>query len=268
MRMIPATILSISALAALVPAAVFSARPGAARTPLWWLLLAVAFVGTACWLAATLSGEWHTGLSFTLYLIIAVSLALFAALAAMRPNSWRLGILLYPYLILLGALALGWQGQSGQPMTDTVSAPWVVTHIILAVVAYGLINLAAIAGLAVVLQERALKRKRPTRLTDSLPSVADAELLQVRLLGLSAIVLAFGVLSGMATEYYVSGRLLDPNHKTLLTLLAFAVLSGLLLVHSRTGMRGRRAARLLLIAWMLLTLAYPGVKFVTDVILT
>ena len=31
--------------------------------------------------------------------------------------------------------------------------------------------------------------------------------------------------------------------------------------------RGRRAARIVLLAYLLLTLAYPGVKFVTDVIL-
>jgi ABC-type uncharacterized transport system permease subunit len=45
------------------------------------------------------------------------------------------------------------------------------------------------------------------------------------------------------------------------------VLLVLLWAHHRTGMRGRRAARGVLLAWLLLTLAYPGVKFVTDVLL-
>ena len=41
----------------------------------------------------------------------------------------------------------------------------------------------------------------------------------------------------------------------------------LLIADRRTGVRGRRAARYVLLAYLLLTLAYPGVKFVTDVVL-
>jgi ABC-type uncharacterized transport system permease subunit len=33
------------------------------------------------------------------------------------------------------------------------------------------------------------------------------------------------------------------------------------------GIRGKRVARLALLAYLLLTLAYPGVKFVTDVLM-
>jgi ABC-type uncharacterized transport system permease subunit len=53
----------------------------------------------------------------------------------------------------------------------------------------------------------------------------------------------------------------------LLAIAAFLVLAGLLLAQRRWGLRGRRAARYVLVVYLLLTLAYPGVKFVTDVIL-
>jgi ABC-type uncharacterized transport system permease subunit len=39
-------------------------------------------------------------------------------------------------------------------------------------------------------------------------------------------------------------------------------------LHWRTGLRGRRATRFVLTAYLLLTLAYPGVKFVRDVLLS
>jgi len=71
----------------------------------------------------------------------------------------------------------------------------------------------------------------------------------------------------MAAEYYLSGQLIVLNHKTALSLMTFAVIVVLLLVHARTGIRGRRAARYVLAAYLLITLAYPGVKFVTDVVL-
>ena len=71
----------------------------------------------------------------------------------------------------------------------------------------------------------------------------------------------------MALQYGETGTLLVLDHKTILTITAFAVIGGLLIAHFKTGLRGRKAARIVLLAYLLLTLGYPGVKFVTDVIL-
>jgi len=71
----------------------------------------------------------------------------------------------------------------------------------------------------------------------------------------------------MTTQYFETGELLEFTHKIAFTILTFLVLLALVGMHYRTGMRGRRAARGVLLAWLLLTLAYPGVKFVTDVLL-
>jgi ABC-type uncharacterized transport system permease subunit len=148
-----------------------------------------------------------------------------------------------------------------------VPAGWLDTHIALAVVTYGLLTVAAVAGLAVFLQERALKAKRPTALTRLLPPVAESETLELRLLAAAEAVLALGLASGMAAEHFIGGRLLPFDHKTLLSLAAFAVIGALLLARYAYGIRGRRVARLALLAYLLLTLAYPGVKFVTDVLM-
>ena len=51
------------------------------------------------------------------------------------------------------------------------------------------------------------------------------------------------------------------QQRTLITI------GALLLVHHRTGLRGRRAARWVLVAYLLLMLAIFGVKFVTDVLM-
>jgi len=145
--------------------------------------------------------------------------------------------------------------------------PWLDVRIVVSVATYGLLTVAAIAGVAVLLQERALRRKRASALAQSLPSVADAERLQVGLLIASEIVLGFGLLTGMATAYMASGVVLPIDHKTVFALLAFATIGALLLVHHRTGLRGRRAARWVLVAYLLLMLAIFGVKFVTDVLM-
>jgi ABC-type uncharacterized transport system permease subunit len=72
----------------------------------------------------------------------------------------------------------------------------------------------------------------------------------------------------MAAQFFQSGQLIEITHKTALSLLTFAIIVVLLAVHARTGIRGRRAARCVLAAYLLITLAYPGVKFVTDVVLS
>jgi ABC-type uncharacterized transport system permease subunit len=38
-------------------------------------------------------------------------------------------------------------------------------------------------------------------------------------------------------------------------------------MRTRTGVRGRQSARYVLLAYLLLTLGFPGVKFVTDVLI-
>jgi ABC-type uncharacterized transport system permease subunit len=182
-------------------------------------------------------------------------------------HAWRLTPLLVPLLLLLGGMATLWENAPERPVEGAVPAGWLDAHIVFAVVTYGLLTIAAVAGAAVFLQERALKDKQPNSLTRLLPAVAESEVLEVRLLIAAETVLALGVASGMAAEHFVHGVLLPFDHKTVLSLAAFAVIGALLIARRMSGIRGRRVARLALLAYLLLTLAYPGVKFVTDVLL-
>ncbi len=264
----PGTLIySLAALATLVPACVQSIRLREGRDVVFWATILVAVVGPGAWTVAQVAESWNTSLSLALWATVSLTMILFAMLAALTREAWRLTPLLLPYLFLLGCLATVWQEAPGQPFLATAPEAWLRGHIVLAMGAYTLLTMASVAGLAVFLQERALKTKHRTALTGMLPSVADSETLQVRLLAGSAVLLTFGLLSGMATQYYETGAPLAFDHKTLFSLLTFAVILGLLVAHHRTGVRGRRAARFVLLAYLLLTLAYPGVKFVTDVLL-
>ena len=261
-------LLSLSALIALVPVSVWSFKPAPARRDLvFWAVLAAAAAGPAAVSVAQLFRPWQSGLSLALWMSIAASMAIFIAVALTMREAWRLTPLLAPYLLLLGILATLWSNVTPSGPALSSMDTWLALHIVVSVATYGLCTLAAVAGAAVVMQERAIKRKRPHGLTHRLPSVADASRLQVRLLGASAAVLALGILTGMAGQYLTSARLIEFDHKTLLSFLAFAVINLLLFLNRRSGLRGQRAARLILLAYLLLTLAYPGVKFVTDVLM-
>jgi len=261
-------VFNITALLALVPASLLPyRRPAGGRDLIFWAFLGVAVAGPLAFSLIQLNGPWKTGIGMALWLSIATSLGLFALLAAFVREAWRLTALLLPYLLILALFATIWGRLPEQSQLDTVPDVWLILHIAVSLVTYGLATVAAIAGLAVFLQERSLKRKETGALTRLLPSIADGEALELRLLAAAEVVLGLGIITGMALQYFLSGKLLTLDHKTLLSLLAFAVIGLLLGLHYASGLRGRRASRLVLFAYLLLTLAYPGVKFVTDVLI-
>jgi ABC-type uncharacterized transport system permease subunit len=268
--MSPSFLLSLSALAALVPAALAPAGRAAAgegRGALYWALVAVAVAGPVAFVAVQQGAAWRTGIAAALWLAIAVTMILFVVLAATHGPARKLTPLLLGYLFVLGLLATLWLNEPERPLSGLAPAGWLQVHILVSVVAYGLLTLAAVAGAAVVLQERALKTKRPTAFTRQLPAVADGEALQERLLLASAVVLGVALVTGSALSWRETGMLLRLDHKTVLSLATFLVIIVLLWLHHRQGLSERRAARYVLVAYLLLTLAYPGVKFVTDVVI-
>lgn len=261
-------VLTIIALVALLPAALVALRAGDGRSARFRLCLALAAAGPALAAFSLMGAQWQTSLSVALWVSIAATAALFAVLAHATAQGWRLAPLLMPFLAALGLLAslVQWV-EAPMPLSGApVPAAWLDLHIVVSVLTYALLTLAAVASLATFLQERALKHKAPTQLTRMLPSVADGETLAGRLLLASEAVLGLGLATGMATQYFETGTVLILSHKTLLSLLAFALIGLLLIGHRVCGVRGRVAARVVLLAYLLLTLAYPGVKFVTQVL--
>ena len=212
-------------------------------------------------------GQWPATLSSTMLISAAATLASFVILCAVVGEAWRLTGLVGIHSLIIVILAALWERSPAAAMSGEMHlSPWAVTHIVTALPTYALVTLAAIAAFAAFLQQSTLKQKRPTPFTRGLPSLADCDALQLRLLQIGEAVLALGLMTGMALEYVNTGYVLVFNHKTVLTLSAFLVIGAMLIAHQRSGLRGRRAAQLVLLGYLLLTLGYPGVKFVTDIV--
>ena len=261
------TVLSLSALIALLPSAMLPFRRDGEGGGVFWLLLAVAFAGPLAWATAAFASGWRTGLAPALWLTVIATLAVFAVVVAVSRDGRRLATLLFPYLIALGLIATVWQNQPERPMGGGAPAQWVWLHIAFSLATYAVLTLAAVAGVSAFLQERALKAKRQTMLSRALPGLSLAETLELRLLGLSAVILVLGLLTGMTLQYFETGALLVVNHKTAFSLATLVIVAVLLVARRISGLRGRQAARLVFLAYLLLTFAYPGVKFVTDVLM-
>ncbi len=260
-------LLDLAALIALVPMVILSLRSTIERDTLYWTLLAVAVAGPVARSVIHAEGGWDAGFSAALWLSVTACLVVFAVLAAITRHAWRLTPLVAGYLILTGVLGTILEGARPAPSLAGTAVGWLGVHILVSLATYALVTLGAIAAIAAFVQERALKQKHRSALSRLLPSVAEGERLLIRLLAVGEATLAAGLLSGMSLYALAGKRWLSFDHRTLFSLLALAVIGLLLFAHWRWGLRGRLVARIVLSAWLLLTLAYPGVKFVTDILL-
>jgi ABC-type uncharacterized transport system permease subunit len=259
---------SLAAFVALLPLGAVGFRREGGRDALYLAALAAAVIVPVGIAVERLAGAWRTDLATALWVTVAAGMVVFVITALVSRPAGKLAPLLAPYMALLAILATLWQHAPARPLAPEASASlWVAFHIAAAVMTYALVTVAAVAALAAFVQERALKARRPTTLTRALPSIANCEFLVVRLLLIAEAVLGAGLATGMASLYRDKGALLAFDHKTVLTVAAFLVLAALLIGHFRAGVRGRQAARYVLVGYLLLTLGYPGVKFVTEVLL-
>lgn len=266
--MLQSIIFSISAILALAVPALYFVKEPKAQGGTFWSLMAVALAGSISWTLAQLSGEWRTSLSLALWVTISASVISFTIVCGISRLSWRLTPLLMPYLALMGAWAFVWQAFPGHTIeADATITNWIIFHIAISVFTYALATIAAIAALSAFLVERALKNKRPTKLTRILPSIVDSEALLVRLLIACEGILALDLLSGIGLLKLESGEHLSLDHKTLFSIGAFLAIAGLLFAQHKSGIRGRKATRIVLVAYLLLSFGFLGVKFVTDVMM-
>ncbi len=262
-------ILNLSALIALLPLSLYLRNGLTSASGVFWLLVVVAIAGPVLLLIIGTRDGWHTDLSTSIWITIAASMVVYFISSLSMRESAKLGVIFAPYMLVLGVFAVIWTSiVSHTPSVrgDDLTG-WFGLHIFVSVTTYALVTLAAVAALAAALQERSLKTKQQTKWGVGLPALSDCDQLVVRLLIMGEFVLALGLLSGIGLNYSETQSFVDFDHKSILAVTAFIVIAGLLIAHFKTGLRGRKAARVVLFVYLLLTLSYPGVKIVTDIIL-
>lgn len=152
-------------------------------------------------------------------------------------------------------LAWGFPGES-RPLA---ASPWAPLHWVLGLVSYGLFGVAVLHAALMNRAEARLRHKQAT--PGGLP------LLQLERLTFNFVAAGVGVLS----LAIVLGWWFTPqwkwDHKNLLAVLGWLVLTGLLVGRRVYGWRGRRATRWLYAGAALLLLSYAGSRFVLEVIL-
>ena len=209
-----------------------------------------------------LTGDINLALTSAFSLVAWVVVLLFVLVAMARPIE-NLGILVLPCAGLTVLVEWLWPGSRLLPQSSTPQT----VHIIISILAYGLLTLSAVQALLLSLQERRLHRHHPGGFVRALPPVQTMETLMFQLIVAGFLLLTGTVVSGLFFSEQVFGRPLRLNHHTALAILAWVVYGILLFGRWRLGWRGRVAVRWTLAGFALLVVGYFGSKFVLEVVL-
>ncbi len=145
-------------------------------------------------------------------------------------------------------------------------------HVVIAILAYSILTIAAFHAVLMALQESRLHTRgsKPGWLggaLDALPALLTMEKLLFRLIGIGFILLSLTVLSGVVFSEQLFGRAMKFDHKTVFALLSWMLFAALLAGRRWRGWRGKTALRFTLAGFATLVLAYVGSHFVLEVLL-
>jgi ABC-type uncharacterized transport system permease subunit len=194
-------------------------------------------------------------LSVTVWLVTAVY-AIESQLYPQLQTRWTL------FILGTGAVLLA-LFFPGQPLQASASA-WLPLHWALGIASYGLF---AVAVVHAVFMLRAEERIRQAADPHSGLPLLTLERLTFRFVGAGFVLLSATLLAGLLFDEQLYGTAWKWSHKTVFSMLSWAVFAVLLLGRVRFGWRGWRAARLLFTGAGLLLLAYVGSRFVLEIIL-
>lgn len=225
-------------------------------------------LGVVAVLAHALSagGVIHNGAGYH-FGIVEISTLIFAAISLLvLVSNLRkpLGILLlglFPLAILaiLASLLI----RSSYP--PRALEPGLAGHVLLSILAYSLFTIAALQAGFLAFQNHQLRHRHAASVIRRFPPLQDMEAFLFELLWVAQILLTLGIVAGFVfvEDMWAQGL----PHKTVFSLLAWAVFSVLLWGRHQLGWRGTTAIRFTLSGFGLLILGFYGSKFVLEYIL-
>jgi ABC-type uncharacterized transport system permease subunit len=179
-------------------------------------------------------------------------------------NLRGLQLLVFPVAAVC-ALAPAVSG-TDQPLAHA-GAAMLAAHVIVALLAYGLLTIAALHAVLLSALDRKLRTGALPPSLSGLPPLLTMETLLFRIIIAGFVLLSATVLSGLLFSEELFGMPLTFTHKNVFTLISWAIFASLLVGRFLFGWRGRIALRWTLWGFGVLLLAYMGTRFVGEVLL-
>ena len=216
-----------------------------------------------------------SALSATMWVAIAVFWfeSIYFALSGMR-------LLILPIAGLCALLPWWFPGTSSLAAADATRNPAFDAHVVVALLSYSLLTIAALHALLMAALDRWLHQSEVATVSKrglwariegailgQLPPLMTMEQLLFRLVAFGFALLTLTVLTGIVFSEALFGRPLTLDHKTVFTLISWLIFAALLFGRRLYGWRGRVALRWTLSGFVAMFLAYAGSRFVLEVVL-
>lgn len=195
-----------------------------------------------------------------LSLVACVVSALTLLFSLSRPVA-ALGIVVFP----LSAALLAVDGFLAPPTTPQPMDWQIKLHVTVALLAFGVLSIAAVVAIGLAVQERGLRHRQFGPWLRALPPLTLTETLLFQLIRAGFALLTLTLITGALFVDNLFGQHLV--HKTVLSIIAWLIFGALLYGRWRHGWRGKRAVNLTLWGMALLLLAFFGTKAVLELIL-
>lgn len=191
--------------------------------------------------------------------LIAASISLLVLISSLRKPLENLFLGLFPLAILaiLASLTI----QSNYPPTQLSAG--LASHVILSILAYSTITIAALQSIFLAYQNYQLKHGHAGGFLRKFPPLQDMEVFLFELLWIGQLLLSLGIIAGFFFVEDIWQRE-GVIHKTFFSMLSWVVFAILLWGRHQMGWRGSTAIRGTLIGFAFLLLGFYGSKFVVQ----
>ena len=193
--------------------------------------------------------------------LMALSIVAIVIISSLRRPADNLFIVIFP--IAMATVVLEITLNSDHGVSQQVSGG-IVTHIILSIVAYSLLTIAAVQALLLSLGDNLLRHHRLGVLRN-MPPLETMEQLMFEMIGWGLIFLSLSIGTGFV--FIKDTSLPGLMHHMVITFSAWVVFSVLMWGRFQLGWRGAIASRWTLSGFVLLALGYFGSKIVLEIIL-
>lgn len=173
---------------------------------------------------------------------------------------------LLPALFAMAAVSIACSLFLDSPYTLQHFGYPMAVHILLSILAYSVLTIAAMQALALAAQDRLLKARQLQKAMAFLPPLQTMESLLFEMVWAGTVLLALSIASGLLFIDNILAQHLA--HKMFFSLAALIVYGVLLWGRYKHGWRGKRAIRWTLGGFAALMLAYFGTKLVLEFLLS
>ncbi|OUV03508.1 MAG: hypothetical protein CBC42_03385 [Betaproteobacteria bacterium TMED82] len=210
-------------------------------------------------ISETLSFGFSTAFSWTLWLA-----SMFILIETYFGNKFPLvSIFVFPTAAIAGVITLVFP----PPNLITELSLLFRAHILVAMLSYCSFVLSLIQAITLLIQETSLRTLSSRSPSFGLPSLLELDFSLYRVILVTFFLLSATLISGVHINSEVGNNLVTFDHKTLFSFLAWLLVLIILGGRYRLGWRGRFVARLTIIGFLFVLLAYIGTQFVIEVIL-